>query len=136
MTWSAVVVAPVTEDAGNKDCAAYKDFREALARKDIDAVLISTPDHLHCAMLVAAIKALVYEIFVVGPERYELANARPGVIDRFDAVVPSSTTGSSASCTCRLNHSSWPGSGAAPAPVVISSRVGPASKTFCVKPNV
>ena len=31
----------------NSDCAAYKDFRELMARKDIDAVQITTPDHWH-----------------------------------------------------------------------------------------
>ena len=29
----------------NKDCKAYEDFRELIARKDIDAVCIATPDH-------------------------------------------------------------------------------------------
>jgi len=32
---------------GTKDCAALKDFRELIARKDIDAVQITVPDHWH-----------------------------------------------------------------------------------------
>jgi len=42
---------------GNKECAAYKDFREVLAREDIDAVMISTPDHWHVPISIAAAKA-------------------------------------------------------------------------------
>ena len=39
------------------DCAQYGDFRELLARKDIDAVVIGTPDHWHAAQAIAAMKA-------------------------------------------------------------------------------
>jgi len=40
----------------NKDCAAYRDFRELLARKDIDAIQITTPDHWHPIIAVEAAK--------------------------------------------------------------------------------
>ncbi len=38
-------------------CAAYNDFRELLARKDIDAVVIATPDHWHAIPVLEACKA-------------------------------------------------------------------------------
>jgi predicted dehydrogenase len=38
-------------------CAAYNDFRELLARKDIDAVCIATPDHWHAIITIAALQA-------------------------------------------------------------------------------
>jgi predicted dehydrogenase len=59
-------VDPVNRDAardmvskkyGNNDCATYKDFRDVLARADIDAVMISTPDHWHVPIAIAAAKA-------------------------------------------------------------------------------
>src|SRR5215469_2180091 len=42
---------------GNKDCALYRDFRELLARPDIDAVLIATGDHWHALASLHAVKA-------------------------------------------------------------------------------
>ena len=35
----------------------YRDFRELLAQKDIDAVYIASPDHWHVSMLLPALKA-------------------------------------------------------------------------------
>ncbi|MFH1716641.1 MAG: Gfo/Idh/MocA family oxidoreductase [Planctomycetota bacterium] len=40
-----------------KGCNAYGDFRDLLARDDIDAVCITTPDHWHAVMAVRAAEA-------------------------------------------------------------------------------
>ncbi len=45
------------QKAFGPDCAAYNDFREVLARKDIDAVVIGTPDYWHAIIAIAAMKA-------------------------------------------------------------------------------
>lgn len=47
----------VDEKYLNTDCAAYNDFREVLAREDIDAVMISTPDHWHVPISILAAQA-------------------------------------------------------------------------------
>ncbi|MBK8090765.1 MAG: Gfo/Idh/MocA family oxidoreductase [Verrucomicrobiaceae bacterium] len=42
---------------GYKGCSSYSDFRELVARKDIDAVVIATPDHWHTITSIAALNA-------------------------------------------------------------------------------
>ena len=49
--------AAVNKHNGNNDCAGYNDFRELLARDDIDAVLIATPDHWHAIVVIEAARA-------------------------------------------------------------------------------
>jgi len=42
---------------GNTGCMTTQDWREIVARPDIDAVMISTPDHWHVPISIAAAKA-------------------------------------------------------------------------------
>ena len=41
---------------GNQDCKGYHDYREMLARDDIDAVMIAVPDQWHAIMATEAAK--------------------------------------------------------------------------------
>jgi glucose-fructose oxidoreductase len=49
--------AQATGQGSYQGCTAYNDFRELLARKDIDAVVIATPDHWHVPIALAAVRA-------------------------------------------------------------------------------
>ena len=45
------------ERYGNQDCSTYRDFRDLLARDDIDAVLIATGPNWHATAAITAAKA-------------------------------------------------------------------------------
>lgn len=60
---------------GNTDCAAFVDYRELLARKDIDAVVIATPDHWHASQVIDAAKARK-DIYCEKPLSLNLAECR------------------------------------------------------------
>jgi len=47
----------IDQTYGNQDCASYNDYRELLARRDIDAVFHALPDHWHGIICVAAANA-------------------------------------------------------------------------------
>ncbi len=49
-------VDTVNTKYGNKDCKAYHDYREMLARDDIDAIMIAVPDHWHALIATEAAK--------------------------------------------------------------------------------
>ncbi len=46
-----------TRSGTYKGCDAYRDFRDVLARDDVDAVMIATPDHWHALATVMACEA-------------------------------------------------------------------------------
>ena len=49
--------ADVEKIRGKKPANLYKDWRQVIDNKDIDLVIIGTPDHWHCLMMVAACEA-------------------------------------------------------------------------------
>ena len=53
----AAAVAQVNGHYKDNHCKGYKDFRDLLARGDLDAVCISTPDHWHSIPAIAAANA-------------------------------------------------------------------------------
>lgn len=78
----------VNSHYGNSDCKAYTDFREMLARPDIDAIHIATPDHWHAIMVVAACKA-GKDVFCQKPESLTIREGRAmvDVARRYNRVV-------------------------------------------------
>lgn len=59
----------------NKDCATYHDFRELLARGDIDAVSLGLPDHWHAIPAIEAAKS-GKDIFGEKPLSHDLKQGR------------------------------------------------------------
>jgi predicted dehydrogenase len=47
----------VDKKYGNSDCQTYRDFREVIARADIDALSLATPDHWHSIPVIMAARA-------------------------------------------------------------------------------
>jgi predicted dehydrogenase len=51
------VIDQYSQQGSGAGCDAYVDFRELLARDDIDAVVIATPDHWHAIPVIEACRA-------------------------------------------------------------------------------
>ena len=67
--------AQVDERYKSKDCAAYNDFRELLAREDINAVHVATPDHWHTLIVTEACRH-GKDVFCQKPETLTLREGR------------------------------------------------------------
>ena len=71
-----------------KDAKQLVAYQDALASKEVDAVLISTPDHQHCTMLEAAIRA-GKDVYVEKPLAMDMKElvAAVDTVKRSDRVV-------------------------------------------------
>lgn len=92
----------VDETYGNRDCAAYSDFREILIRDDIDAVVIATPDHWHAIQTIMACRH-GKDVYCEKPLSLTVKEARAMVsaARRYDRVVQ---TGSQGRSNARLRY--------------------------------
>lgn len=74
--WLAEKIYAVEENRNSyKGIDLYDDFRELLARKDLDGVLIVTPDHWHAAHAIAAADA-GKDIYLEKPMTYTIAEGK------------------------------------------------------------
>jgi len=91
---------------GDQGCAEYNDFRELLARDDIDAVTVCTPDHWHGTISVAAAKA-GKDIYCEKPLANTIAEGRKvcDAVERYERVLQTGSherSRSSARFACEL----------------------------------
>jgi predicted dehydrogenase len=72
----------------NQNPQIYKDFRKMLEQKDIDAVIIGTPDHWHCLQLVYACQA-GKDVYVEKPMANSIAecNVMVKASDYYNRIV-------------------------------------------------
>src|SRR5215831_18616294 len=73
-------------------CGSYSDFRKLLERKDIDAVLVATPDHWHAAVTVLACQG-GKDVYVEKPLAHNIREGRKMVeaARRYNRVVQTGT---------------------------------------------
>ncbi|MCC6698262.1 MAG: Gfo/Idh/MocA family oxidoreductase [Candidatus Hydrogenedentes bacterium] len=91
--------AHIDEHYGNTDCKLYGDWREVIARDDIDAVMIATPDHWHALISIEAAKA-GKDIYCEKPISLTVAEGRLVVeaMKKYKTVYQSGTQRRSIGC--------------------------------------
>ena len=72
--------------------ALYSDFRDVLARDDIDTVMIATPDHWHALITIAAVRA-GKDVYCEKPLAYSVAEGRAVVnaVTQYGRVLQTGT---------------------------------------------
>jgi len=72
---------------GNEDCTGYNDFRELLARDDIDAIMHAVPDQWHALVAVSAARA-GKDIYGEKPLGYTISEGRAIVdaVERYGRI--------------------------------------------------
>ena len=85
-------------------CFTTADWREVIARKDVDAVMISTPDHWHVLMSVTALKA--GKDVICEKPTYSIGQGRilADTVKRYKAVFQTSTEDRSMACYHRMSE--------------------------------
>lgn len=75
-----------------KGCAVTQDFRELIARDDIDAVMVATPDHTHAIIAIAAARS-GKDIYCEKPLAYSIGEGRAVVtaVQRHGRVLQTGT---------------------------------------------
>ncbi len=80
-------VQQINKQYGQEGCRHYNDFRDLIARDDIDTLCISVPDHWHAVIALAGIRA-GKDIYGEKPLALTIAEGRAVVeaVDRYNCV--------------------------------------------------